>query len=289
MPRDDIARRRHNRDHPRYPGDLTDREWSIMAPFIPPARSGGRPRATDMREVVSAILHIGGGGCQWRAPPGDFPPASTARGHFHDRRDAGPWQTMNRVLVAGTREPDGREASPTAGVPPVSRLRRRIDSQSVKTTESGGVSGYDAGRKVKGRERHIITDTIGLMLFVIVHGAVIQDRDGAVDPIKAIRYRFPWPRHLFAAGACAGGKPEAALMGQGQWTIGIIKRSGTAGGTPPGRRTDLCLAWTLPATGKGSGEIDRKLNRMGKHRQHQNDDTQARSILPCLMNFRSGL
>ena len=105
MPRDDIARRQHNRDHLRYPSDLTDREWSIIEPFITPAKSGGRPRTTDMREVVNAILYIGDSGCQWRALPGDFPPTSTVRGSFHDWRNAGLWQTMNRVLVASTREP----------------------------------------------------------------------------------------------------------------------------------------------------------------------------------------
>ena len=109
MPRDDIARRHHNRDHLRYPGDLTDRERSIIEPFILPARSVGRPCTTDMRKVVNAILHIGAGGCQWRALPGDFPPVSTVRGCFHDWRNAGLWQRMNRVLVASTREEDHRK------------------------------------------------------------------------------------------------------------------------------------------------------------------------------------
>ena len=105
-----------------------------------------------------------------------------------------------------------------------------IDSQSVKTTESGGVCGGDAGKKIAGRKRHIITDTLGCMLFIIVHSAAIQDRDGAGDLMKAMRYRSPWPRHLFADGGSAGDKLKDALSGHGQWTIELIRRSDTAEG-----------------------------------------------------------
>ena len=213
-----IARDEHNRESLRYPSDLTDRVWALTAPFVPLAKSGGRRRTTDMREVVNALPYIASSGGAWRMLPKCFPPVSTVRRYFYAWRDAGLFETINTVLVMNLREIEGREASPYAGV---------IDSQSVKTKESGGVWGYDAGKKIRGRKRHILTDTCGFLIYILVHAADVQDRDGAVDLLKA-----PWLRHEFADGGYAGDKLRDALKAHGSWTIEIIKRSGTAKACP---------------------------------------------------------
>lgn len=217
----DVARRQHRREGPGYPSDLRDGEWALIEPMFPAARRGGRPRTICLRKVVDAILYIASSGGAWRMLPKCFPPVSTVRGYFYARRNSGLLATINHLLVMTARQQAGREASPTAGV---------IDSQSVKTTESGGICGYDAGKKVKGRKRNIVTDTCGFLVFVLVHAADIQDRDGAVNVFKAIRLRFPWLRHVFADGGYAGVKLRNALKGHGEWTLEIIKRSDTAKG-----------------------------------------------------------
>jgi len=211
----EITREKYRRDELRYASDTRAAEWARLAPLLPAACRLGRPRQRDLRAIIDAILYLLWTGCQWRALPRDFPPRSTVQGYFYRWRDDGTWQRISAALVARARQLVGRNPNPSAAI---------IDSQSAPTTESGGPRGVDAGKRIKGRKRHIVTDTEGFLLAVRVHEANIQDPHGAVPLLRSLRRSFPKLRHIFADRVYRGPQLLAAIADCGPWTIEIVQR-----------------------------------------------------------------
>jgi putative transposase len=173
-----------------YPSDLTDEQWALLEPLIPPARPGGRPRKTDMRDVVDALFYLTREGCTWRALPHDFPPWKTVHNYFTAWTRDGTWDRLNTTLREQVRRAAGRQRSPRTA---------SLDSQSVKTDTPGEEQGYDAAKKVKGRKRHILVDSLGLLLAVWLTAADVDDAAAAPEVLGQLDYReVPRLRKIYA-------------------------------------------------------------------------------------------
>lgn len=185
----------------RYPTDLTDQEWQLIRPLLPPSSARGRRPGVDLREVLNAIRYLARAGCGWRMLPVHFGPWQTIYWWFRRLMRRFLFATIHNIALMLDRERAGREASPSAGV---------LDSQTVKSPHAPGGGGYDAAKRLKGRKRHIAVDTDGRLLMVNLTTADVQDASGAKQIVKAIRKRWSWLKHLFADGAYDRGKLMSA-------------------------------------------------------------------------------
>jgi len=233
-----------------YPTDLTDEQWQILRKLLPQPSSRGRPQTVCRRAVVNAILYVLRSGCAWRLLPHDFPKWKTVYGIFFAWRNDGTWQRIHEALRHKLRRREGRKTSPSAAI---------IDSQTVKTTEVGGQRGYDAGKKINGRKRHIVVDTLGLILALVVHSADIQDQDGAVLVLRILgrlKERFHRLKVIFADSAYGRNNLPDCVKDAFGWLLQTVLRPAKVKGF-----VALPKRWI----------VERTFGWLGRYRRHSKD------------------